>query len=495
MSKPRIAVLGMSHETMLASPASLEWTDITIRRSWDVAGRADTTGGMIEYLTQAGAEVLPLMFVGCQPGGPMPQEIHGALKKELLSRLAAELPVDGICLALHGAMEVPGLQTSADTDFVLSVRNLVGRDVPIAVGMDMHGHVTPEGVHSVDAWSGFRTAPHRDAAETGAAAAAQLLSVISKTRSPCTAAVRIPLLLPGECAMTDSDPTRSLFEMLPEIEAEHGVLGAMLLVGFAWNDVPWGGMAALVTHEDDADRAAVLACDLARAVWSRRHEFAFGVPTCGLADGLEIAARADEHPLYLSDTGDNVTAGAFGDSTNVLREVLARSDLSDVVVLGITAPTAVARCMDKPAGTVVTLTLGDDHIAQPPAPFTADATIAGTGQLDGSDWVKLKIAHVTVTLHAHRRMITTVDHIRALGIDPRQHAVYVVKLGYLHPEIEDVAARSLLLLTDGTANLDLGHVAYEVLPRPAFPLDPKMKWTPCPVIRDSTGGTKRTGSI
>jgi microcystin degradation protein MlrC len=474
MSRRRIAVLGMWHETMLATPAPLAWPDISVRKGPEVAGRDDTIGGMIGALDRSGAEVVPVMFVRCRPGGPMPPEVHSELKRELLERLAAILPVDGICLALHGAMEVAGLDASADTDFILAVRDLAGPDVPIAVGMDMHGHLTPEAVSAVDAWCGYRTAPHRDAAATGAAAAAGLLRIIDRNLSPRTVAVRIPLLLPGEYAMTECEPARSLYARLAEIEAEPGVLSAMLLVGFAWNDVPWGGMTALVTHEHDAGRAATLTAELAQAVWDRRREFTLGVPAFGLAEGLDAAAAEIVRPLYLSDTGDNVTAGAFGDLTGVLRAVLARPELGDVVVPGIAAPRSVAACRGKPQGSRVTLTLGCDHVSRPPDPFEIEVTIEAAGP----GWVRVSTGNVTVTLHSQRHTITAPEHIEALGIDPLQDRIFVVKLGYLHPGLEDIAGRHLLLLTDGTANLDLGRLEFDRLPRPAFPLDPEMDWSP-----------------
>lgn len=470
--------MGLSHETMLASPAALSWTDIDVRRDRNVGGRDDTIGGMLDALGRAEAEAVPLMFAHCLSGGRMPPEIHSELKTELMSRLSAALPVDGVCLALHGAMEIAGLNTSADTDLILSVRDMVGPNVPIAVGMDMHGHLTPSAVAAVDVWSGFRTAPHRDCAATGAAAAGQLLKVVEGNLCPRTAAVRIPLLLPGEYAMTDCEPARSLYARLSEIEAKPGVLGAMLLVGFAWNDVPWGGMTALVTHETDADAARALAADLAQAVWDRRRDFTLGVPALGLTDGLAAAASAVERPLFLSDTGDNVTAGAFGDLTGVLRAVLARPDLEDCAVVGIAAPTAVASCMGKARGTRLSLTLGDDHVSQPPDPLVVEATIDGTGRTDGSDWARLTIGHITAVIHAQRRAMTSADELLAVGIDPERLKCCVVKLGYLHPGLENVAARHLLLLTDGTANLDLGRLTFQRLPRPAFPLDPEMEWSP-----------------
>jgi microcystin degradation protein MlrC len=65
-----------------------------------------------------------------------------------------------------------------------------------------------------------------------------------------------------------------------------------------------------------------------------------------------------------------------------------------------------------------------------------------------------------------------------MGIDPRSHQAYVVKLGYLHPRLEDIAARHILLLSDGTSQLDMKRLQWSTLNRPAYPIDGEFAWTP-----------------
>jgi microcystin degradation protein MlrC len=64
-----------------------------------------------------------------------------------------------------------------------------------------------------------------------------------------------------------------------------------------------------------------------------------------------------------------------------------------------------------------------------------------------------------------------------MGIDPLAHKAYVVKLGYLHPQLEDIRGRHILLMSDGTSQLDMTRLPWKVLPRPTYPLDPDMDWT------------------
>ncbi|MDJ1009233.1 MAG: M81 family metallopeptidase [Paracoccaceae bacterium] len=477
-AKRRIAVLGFSHETMLAAPLPLAGSDIRIWRGSDLCGGGlGTISAMVEALGSADVDLLPIMFVRCLPGGPMPRATYAALKAGLRERLEAALPLDGVCVANHGAMELTGLSTSGDTDVLAMVRSVVGPAAKIVVALDLHGHVTPEALSVVDGWAAYRTAPHEDAHETGLAAAALLLRLLADDLRPVTAAVRVPLLLPGECAMTTVEPARSLYARLRDIDRAPGVLGSALLVGFAWNDVPWGGAHVLVTHRDSAEAARTLAEDLAGEVWARRRDFGLAGEVLPVAAGLRQAAEDKGGALYLSDAGDNVTAGATGDLTGVLAAALAEPALSDIAVPGIFAPGAVHRCHGLSPGEAITLTLGAEHRSSPPAPLALSATLLGRGRMNDGAWVRLRAGHVTLTLHETRCAITGPDDLRALGIDPRAHRAYAVKLGYLHPGLAALARRHILLLSDGAAKLDLSHVDYRALPRPVFPLDPLMTWS------------------
>ena len=84
---------------------------------------------------------------------------------------------------------------------------------------------------------------------------------------------------------------------------------------------------------------------------------------------------------------------------------------------------------------------------------------------------------VVATFHESPVGVTTPAHMTAMGIDPISHKIYVVKLGYLHPQLEDIAKRHILLLSPGTTDLDIRKLSWSVLPRPFYPLDPEMSWS------------------
>ncbi|MFC0407730.1 M81 family metallopeptidase [Roseomonas elaeocarpi] len=492
MKRLRIGVFGMSQEAMLATPGHLDPRTVLISRGAEVVENdLWVVRGIVRALREDPAvEIVPLMVVRCRASAPFSRDFFEACKAEILSLLAAKGPFDGLVAGNHGAMEVDGLAVSGDTDLIGAIRAQVGPALPIAMALDMHGHVPPPLLRDAQAFAVFRTAPHRDDDGTGYRAARMLLRILREGLNPRRAAVHIPLFLPGEMAMTDYEPMRSLYAALPGIDRRPGILGADYMVGFAWNDRPWIGMAAVVTAEGDPELARAVALEMAATLWARRDEFGLRMAAREVGDGLEEAGRlATEGPVYLSDAGDNVTAGAYGDLTLVLQAALARPAIGPTVVCNIIAPEAVAQCHAAGIGATLTLQLGAEHLSRPATAVPATGVVEALGESLNpasaahlravtAPWARVRFGHVTATFHARRIQITTPHLLEAMGIDPRAPGIFVFKVGYLHPELEDVGARHILLLSDGTSNLDLTRLPYAQIRRPALPFDPGMQWSP-----------------
>jgi microcystin degradation protein MlrC len=487
----RIAIVGFSVEIMLASPvktgtgAIQHYTAEEMRRDevWMVRGV------LARLAEEADIEAVPLYWATALPGGPTTRDAYAGVRDKTLNLLREHGPFDGIVVVNHGALEVEGLDRDADTDFVTAVRDLVGAEIPIAVSLDLHGDMTPELLAAGTVFAVLRTAPHRDDKETGYRAADQLVRVIRRGLTPRKAAVRIPMLIPGEIAVTALPPADALYGSLAGYDAKPGIMEANILVGFAWNDRPWTAATAVVVAEDSAASARAEALDLAGRIWNRRDDFRLRMEHAEVAEGLQRALACPERPVYVSDAGDNTTAGAAGDLTLVLQAALDLPGAADLVIAGITAPQTVARLRAAGPGSGVTIELGSEHVSRPAARRRVEAVMEAGGdvlQLGGFQpyrskegaWARARIGGIIVTFHERAIGITTPEHFEAMGIDPLAHKVYVVKLGYLHPRLEDIAARHILLLSDGTSQLDMTRLTWTRLPRPAWPLDKEFAWTP-----------------
>lgn len=489
MSKKRIAIVGFRHEAMVACPFLTDDSTTLIYYGADIlALPLNTITGVTERIAQEpDMEVVPLIFVRTLPGGAFSKAMYDRIKGDTLRLLKEQGPFDAVMCMNHGAGEVDGYDVHADTDYICAVRALIGPDVPIAVPFDMHGQVTPDLLDALTVMSCLRTAPHRDNYETSLRATEQLIQVLRTGKRPKKAAVHIPIMAPGEKVMTDYEPAKSLFGMLYDYDKRPGVVEAHLFVGFGWNDRPWCGMKSVVLTWDDEQQALDLAEEIAAKVWDSRAKFDLYMETADVREGL-IRARDDgRKAIFLSDSGDNVTAGGGGDLTFVLQEALDLG-LTDTVVAGIYAPDIVAACTKAGVGATLDVTIGN-HISARSQPRVVSMTVEAVGdRVDTSAyknlresnaaWVRVRIDGVIATFHAARVDFVGPGHHAAVGIDPSGHAIYVVKVGYAHPQQEDMLTRHICLISEGVADLDFLRLTYSRLNRPCYPMDGDMTWTP-----------------
>ncbi|HEU5315191.1 MAG TPA: M81 family metallopeptidase [Chloroflexota bacterium] len=460
MSSPhRIAVGGIRHETNTFSTLRTRLEDFAV-------DRGDAVG-----ITCEGAEVVGTLFANAFPHGVVERRGYETLKAELLERLRAALPLDGVYLKLHGAMEVEEIG-DGDGDLASAVRGLVGPGVPIAASLDLHGNVSQRLVEACDVLTALRTAPHRDIRETQERALRLLCGCLDEGRRPAMAMVKPPILIAGESAVTDVEPARSLYADLADIERRPGVMDASIMIGCAWADTARTSTAAIVVAWDreTAEREARL---LGERIWERRREFCPDAETAPLGQAVARALAAQEGPVFVSDSGDNVTAGGAGDLSLVLEELL-RAGARRTLVGGLADAAAVERCHAAGVGAVVELALGGKLDTVNGRPLLVEGTVRHLAP----GLARLGCGGVEVIVAADRRAFTTPSGFAAAGADAQSYKVVVVKQGYLFPELRPIAARSILALTPGFTDLDLPRLPYRRVARPIYPLDPEAAWRP-----------------
>ena len=196
----RIALGLVKHEANSFSPHMTDLDDFEacqlergdeILVNWRTAN-TEQAGALSVLLQEYECEVLPLLAARALAGGPVRAKVFSTLLEELMARLQAALPVDGILLVLHGAMMADGLP-DATGEILGRVRALVGPKVPVVGTLDLHANVTERMVREATALIGYHTTPHVDQRETGERAARLLLEVVRGQVSPTTALVRLPL--------------------------------------------------------------------------------------------------------------------------------------------------------------------------------------------------------------------------------------------------------------------------------------------------------------
>ncbi|QEE45060.1 M81 family metallopeptidase [Rhizobium sp. WL3] len=458
----RIAVGGIHTECSTSSPVLMQPEDFRVLRGPDLLAHE-----YFDFLEVEGVEHLPLLHARAVPGGPLARATYEGFKAEFLERLKATLPIDGLYLAMHGAMNVEGMD-DAEGDWISAARAVVGPDVPVAASYDLHGNVTQKIIDQLDIFAGYRTAPHIDVRETMVRAWSMLVRALRTGEKPGVAWAPVPVLLPGERTSTEDEPAKSLYAKLPEHDAVPGIWDANLMVGYVWADEPRGTACAVVTAVDKA-AAEKVAAAIAQSYWDAREDFRFGPVTGPLADMLDIAERTETRPIILADSGDNPTGGGVGDRADMLNALLARS-IDDVLIAGITDRPAVERCFAAGAGARVSLKVGGSlDPASPSVEVGADVVFLDDPGSAAEQQAVVKIGGITLVLAARRRPYHNIADFTRLGLDPTKVRLLVVKSGYLSPELAPIANPNLMALTDGVINQDIENLPSHRRHQPSYP--------------------------
>jgi microcystin degradation protein MlrC len=476
--KPRIAIAGIAIESSTFSPA----------RSGEDAFRksvGDDIFRLYPFLKEGEAlrekaEWLPAFIAGATPGGAVPRETYEFLTNRILELLKTNAPYDALFFDIHGAMSVVGMD-DPEGDLIIRIREVIGNDAIVSTCMDLHGNVTWRLAENTDLITCYRLAPHEDSMESRERAVANLIERMEsgKGRPKYKAWIPVPILLPGEQTSTRVEPGKSLYAAVGPATAQEGIIDAGIWIGYAWADEPRNRATVMVTG-DDKDMVTRSAEYLTHHFWSVRNQFEFVAPTATLDVCLEKAIASDKKPYFISDMGDNPTAGGAGDVTWTITELLKRDEFKTgagktLIYASIPGPEFVEKAIKAGIGNKVEGTAGakvDDRYA-PPVKLSGTVTSVYTNNSNNKE-VVVKTGSIYVIVTEKRKGFHYVREFEKHGLDPRQADIVVVKLGYLVPELYDIQADWMMALTLGGVNQDLPNLPYKRINRPMFPLDKDM---------------------
>ncbi|TCO20463.1 microcystin degradation protein MlrC [Kribbella steppae] len=468
----RIGIAGIAIESSTFSPHRSTLDDFHVTRGADLLARYAFLAPGSE-LTE-GVEWVPLLHARAVPGGPVTEETYEQLAAEIYEKLGTAGPLDGVFVDFHGAMSVLG-RTDIEAEFVAGIRERVGPSVLLSASMDLHGNVSRELGSTLDLITCYRKAPHTDAWDTKERAARNLVARLRSGGRPQKAWVQVPVLLPGEKTSTRIDPAKRIYAMVDEVEAMDGVLDAAIWVGYAWADEP-RCQAAVVVTGDDADVITAQAKRLADAYWDAHDEFEFVAPTGTLEECVERALASAARPFFISDSGDNPTAGGAGDTSWTLDALLrlpaiTKSELTTLYA-AIVDPEVTATAIEAGVGATVSVEVGGKIDSGPCGPVSLTAEVVAVDPAGGV--VVLGTGGLRVIVTTRRKPYHLESDFTQLGLSPRDADLVIVKIGYLEPELYAMAADWLLALTPGGVNQDLLSLGHSHIDRPMFPFDPDM---------------------
>jgi len=463
-----IAIGGFFHESNTFNPIITSQEDFLVYCGTEIYANSDAylqAKGIIEFFSgKPDCHLLPLVFARAVPNGVVDKALYLSLKAKFFQLLEEMPQPDIFVLALHGSMRVQDLG-SAETDLLAEIKSLYP-SVPIVCGLDMHATLTDKMLQLTSAMVGYKTAPHLDALETGFHAAKMAYQILSEGFSLCMGAAKIPCLIAGEKSETDYPPMRDLIAELHKLEEQDEVCAASYLLGFPWADAEENGVTALVITTSDQTRSDSQAKYLAERFLAVKDRFAFSSPAFAPEEALRRALQETCQPVFISDSGDNPTAGSTADNTTLIS--LLSSELSElartrkILVAGIFDPGALEACKDK-LNNKITMQVGgrfDTRYCQPLTLVGKPVKLVEGFGLHKASLLLFRTAEFDLIITSKHIGFTGVQMFEALGIDYLRMDVIVVKLGYLTEDFKAIAAKSYLALSQGCTDEVLNRLSY-----------------------------------
>ncbi|MDQ2065906.1 M81 family metallopeptidase [Xinfangfangia sp. CPCC 101601] len=489
MSKLRIAIGGIQHETNSFAPVLTRYADFDSTGSSPPILRgeallahdgAGALGGILRALRQSDAQILPLIWAEAQPGGIIERTAFDALTEGLFEALDQAGPLDAVVLDLHGAMVAQGTQ-DAEGWLLTELRQRLGPDCFIAAALDFHGNLSTQMVAQSDFLLSYRTYPHVDMAETGARVVEAALGWLARGQRPAKAFAQGDFLIPIHAQSTLIAPMTRLAALQRRAERDGAV--SSFLPGFPPADVADCGPSILAYAQDQATADAALSV-LRQGLHEAEADFA----AIGLLDGPAAVAQALRpgavSPAILVDTQDNPGAGASSDTTGMLRALLA-VNAPDAVVAVLHDPQAAALAHEKGVAAHFDLAFGGSGDQPWRGEVTVEAlgdgSFAGTGGYYNGNplnfgpmaLLRLRGSGVQVIVGSVRAQAGTRAIFHHLGLDPAKIAVIGLKSSvHFMADFAEVAGEVIYAAFPGLNRADPSEFPYQNL-RPGLRLKPQ----------------------
>ncbi len=440
------------------------------------------TGG-VDILRQAGnVEIVPILATQGGSGGTVNRTFFESIVSKILEGLASAGQLDGIYLALHGAMTSPGIP-DAEGELLERIRDKFGKTPTIAVSLDLHGNVTKRMVQHASILVGYENYPHDDAYTTGQRACRLLLSTLAGELEPSMHMTRLKMLIPvvGGSTLAEGAPLGDIKKFARAHEAE-GVASISYFTCQPWLDDDHASNVIISITNGDPARAKTVANEIAQDLWRRREEFL--LPLLPVDQAIERALAAPVKPCILADTGDSVGAGAPGDASFVLAHLLSLAGDAKCALSIVDAEVAKAAA-EAGVGARLSTAVGFKTDSTYGTPLMIDAEIvcvhsgqfvwsagpyAGTKGYMGQSAV-LRVRNIFILVTTQGTYEYADEQFLAVGIDTTQMDIVVLKNGMNFRNLLKDNSSWYLIDSPGSSSSNLAALAWKNRRSPFWPRD------------------------
>src|SRR3954453_3211688 len=473
----RIAIGGFLHETNTFAPTKATYDGFLHGGGWPpMRGGAKLLekmrninvgiAGFIPAAEAMGWELVPTIWCAASPSAHVTKDAYERVAKAIVDGVRAAGAIDAVYLDLHGAMVAEHID-DGEGEIIARVRRVIGGGLPLVVSLDLHANVTAQMVEHSDALIAYRTYPHIDMADTGAAAARHLALLLRSKHRFAKAFRQIPFLIPISWQCTSDEPCKSIYAKLAALQSE-AVPTLSFAPGFPAADFPDCGASVFAYGRTQAyaDHAAD---QIAQLITAHENDFDGRIytPDQGVLTAMELAKHAGK-PVVIADTQDNPGAGGDSDTTGMLR-ALVRNGATKAAIGLIVDPEAAKAAHAAGQGATIRLALGGKSGILGDAPFEetfvvealSDGRFIAPGPYFGGSKMNLgpsaalRIGGVRVVVGSRKAQLADQSMYRYVGIEPTEQAILVNKSSvHFRADFEPIAEKLLICAAPGAMPAD-----------------------------------------
>ncbi len=488
----------VSHET---NSFSLQETDeqafvnryvLTSAEAVAERGQASTElAGFLDAGRAFGWNVDHVLSAAAGPSGKVRRATFDWLCDPIITRIK-QRRFDGMLLALHGAMDLDFCE-DGEGELLTLIRDVVGESMPIAITLDPHANVSNRMCALADIIVSFKTYPHIDMRDSGRHAGEILHKTMDGEIKPRTIRVGRPMLEEVNGGRTDIGPMIERISRARAYEEQTDVFAVSINAGFASADVSEVGPTVLVTGQGDFAAHTAFAETIADDIWNRRHELLNDYLSVEEAAAMAATYEPKEGPLVIADYADNPGAGAYGDSTELLRALL-EAGLTNACFGPMVDPEVAHEMRSAVVGERVHITLGgktDRRYGGGPLTLEAELVSISDGRFIGDGPMihglsgsfgpsaVVRVGAVEILVVTIARQILDLQQFLTFGIDPQRKSVVALKsMQHFRAAFEPIAGHVIVCDSGALCTPRYHRLPYRNVPRPIFPLDQEENWYP-----------------
>lgn len=450
--------------------------------------------------------LIHVLSAHAEPSGMVTTEAFNIFSDQIINKIKDNLDnLDGVLLSLHGAMVVADYD-DGEGELLTRIRNTIGNEIPIAITLDLHANCTDIMCNLSNIIVSFKTYPHIDMRECGKKAGDILHRAMLKEIKPKNLRCYISMLEESNSGRTDQGPMVDRYNKCIEYENNNAnVLCCSINAGFPTDISIDVGPTVICTYDSncsnkDLDQYHKFIQDIGDDIWNKRdfiiNKFLSVEEACDIVlkhinNTTNTNKQYNNKPIIIADYSDNPGGGGYGDTTNLLNEMINKG-ISNAIFASIVDYELVKLIHNnyKVNDVIDEISLGGKFeplyggkpliIQNSIVKFISNGKYIGTGTMIGGlvcngfgNIVVLDIGNnIEVLITSESEQILDIAQLTTFNLNPYNKSLISLKsMQHFREAFTPISSLILVCDSGSLCTPDMSKLIWKNVKRPIYPLD------------------------